>query len=199
MEPAEREGATETHDAVILAGGAARRLGGADKPGLLVGGRPLIVTVVAAVPAARRVVIVGPARAELPGAIVVREEPPGSGPVPALRAGLAEVTATWTVLLAADLPFLRPVHVAELLREAAGRPGAVLVDDAGRDQWLAGVWRSARLRTALAGYSGASLRGLLAPLCPIRVRPVASDERPPWYDCDTAQDVARAEVVWMEE
>ncbi|WP_157431888.1 NTP transferase domain-containing protein, partial [Actinomadura hibisca] len=29
-------------DAVVLAGGRARRLGGADKPAALVGGRPLI-------------------------------------------------------------------------------------------------------------------------------------------------------------
>lgn len=184
----------EVHDAVILAGGAARRLGGADKPGTLVGGRPLIVTVAAAVPAARRLVIVGPSRRELPAAIVVREEPPGSGPVPALRAGLAEVTAPWVVLLAADLPFLRATHVAELLAEAdrpAGRAGAVLVDDEGRDQWLAGVWRGDRLRSALSDYAGTSLRGLLAPLDPVRVRPPAG-ERPPWYDCDTTQDLARA-------
>ncbi|MZF89845.1 NTP transferase domain-containing protein, partial [Streptomyces sp. SID5643] len=30
------------YDAVVLAGGAARRLGGADKPGVRVGGRPLL-------------------------------------------------------------------------------------------------------------------------------------------------------------
>ncbi len=216
------------YDAVILAGGAARRLGGADKPGALVGGRPLIVTVAAAVPAAGRLVIVGPPRPELPAAIAVREEPPGSGPAPALRAGLAEVTAPWTVLLAADLPFLRPAHVAELLRRAYGqqwssgahgahgssgadvssgapgvpgrheRAGAVLVDEDGRDQWLVGAWRSERLRMALSGYAGASLRGLLAPLDPVRVRLPAGD-RPPWYDCDTTQDLARADAAWMEE
>ena len=200
-EPGEPE---PPYDAVILAGGAARRLGGADKPGAVVGGRPLIVTVAAAVAAARRLVIVGPARPELPDAIVVREDPPGAGPVPALRAGLAEVTAAWTTLLAADLPFLRPVHIGALLHAAAGRRGAVLADDAGRDQWLAGVWRSAPLRAALAGYPGASLRGLLAPLDPVRVRPPAGAEPPPWYDCDTAQDLARARAigttaVWQED
>jgi molybdopterin-guanine dinucleotide biosynthesis protein A len=183
-----------TYDAVILAGGAARRLGGVDKPGASVGGRPLIVTVAAAVPAAGRLVIVGPPRPELPGGIAVREEPPGAGPVPALRVGLAEVAAPWTVLLAADLPFLRPAHVADLLtaaRGSGGRSGAVLVDEAGRDQWLAGAWRTERLRSALVAYAGASLRGVLAPLDPVRVRLPAGD-RPPWYDCDTAQDLALA-------
>jgi len=202
-DPVPGTGRDAPYDAVILAGGAARRLGGVDKPGALVGGRPLIVTVTAAVPAAGRLVIVGPPRRELPGAIVVREEPPGSGPVPALRAGLAEVTAPWTVLLAADLPFLLPAHVAELLTAAQGpagpcgahavkvRAGAVLVDEAGRDQWLAGAWRSDRLRRELSGYAGTSLRGILAPLDPVRVRLPAGD-RPPWYDCDTTRDLAMA-------
>ncbi|HEY7487450.1 MAG TPA: NTP transferase domain-containing protein [Streptosporangiaceae bacterium] len=190
------------YDAVILAGGAARRLGGADKPGLLVGGQPLIVTVAAAVAGARRLVIVGPPRPELPRAIVVREDPPGAGPVPALRAGLAEVAAPWTVLLAADLPFLRHADVAALLAEAYGHDGALLVDDAGHDQWLVGAWRTERLRATLAGYSGSSLRGMLAPLEPVRLRS-RTGGRPPWYDCDTEQDVARAQALvqapWMEE
>ena len=36
---------SEAYDAVVLAGGGARRLHGADKPGLLVGGRPLVAWV----------------------------------------------------------------------------------------------------------------------------------------------------------
>ncbi|WP_198601894.1 NTP transferase domain-containing protein, partial [Streptomyces sp. MH60] len=36
------------YDAVVLAGGAARRLGGADKPGLRVGARALLDRVLAA-------------------------------------------------------------------------------------------------------------------------------------------------------
>jgi len=79
-------GVTSGYDAVILAGGRARRLGGLDKPGLDVGARTLVENVVAAVPGARRVVVVGPERG-LRKVIGVREDPPGSGPVPALRAG----------------------------------------------------------------------------------------------------------------
>ncbi|MGW7786766.1 NTP transferase domain-containing protein, partial [Streptomyces tricolor] len=41
-------GAPAPYDAVVLAGGAARRLGGADKPGLRVGGRALLDRVLAA-------------------------------------------------------------------------------------------------------------------------------------------------------
>jgi molybdopterin-guanine dinucleotide biosynthesis protein A len=177
------------YDAVVLAGGRARRLFGADKPGVVVGGRPLVAWVAAAVASAERLILVGPGRPELPSAIVVREDPPGAGPIPALRAGLASVRAAWTAVLAADLPFLRPAHVAELRRAAAGRAGAVLVDGGGRPQWLAGVWRSADLAQALDGYGGASLHGLMEPLAPRLVR---TPEESPWYDCDTPADVATA-------
>lgn len=181
----------EPYDAVILAGGAAARLRGADKPGLLVGGRALVSRVAAAVAGAQRIVLVGPARAELPEAITVREDPPGAGPVPALRTGLESVHAPWVAVLAADLPFLTADDVDALRDQAYDRSGAVFVDDGDRPQWLTGVWRTATLRAALAGYPGASLRGLMSPLDPARVR-AAERRRPAWYDCDTDDDVAQA-------
>ncbi|MFI6453588.1 molybdenum cofactor guanylyltransferase [Streptosporangium amethystogenes] len=190
---------TARHDACVLAGGLARRLGGRDKPALHVSGRPLVESVAAAVPGAGRLVVVGPPRPGLPHAIFRREDPPGGGPVPALRAGLAEVTAPWVALLAADLPFLTAEHVSALL-DAAGagtgttahgegaRAGAVLVDDDGREQWLAGVWHTASLVRALARYEGRSLHGLLAPLDPVTLRLAGQ----PWFDCDTMDDLQRA-------
>lgn len=199
------------YDAVILAGGRASRLGGLDKPGALVGGMPLIGWVAAAVAGARTLVVVGPertvppgrgdgaparsARAALDRAVFTREDPPGSGPIPALRAGLAEVTAEWVVLLAADLPFLEPAHVTALLRAAASAAaGAVLVDDDGGRQWLTGAWRTAVLRDALRTYGGGSLRGLLGPLGPVPVRlPAGREGRPPWFDCDTMSDLKAAD------
>ncbi|GAA3101583.1 molybdenum cofactor guanylyltransferase [Streptosporangium carneum] len=174
------------HDACILAGGLARRLGGCDKPGLRVGGRPLVERVAAAVPDAGRLIVVGSPRPGLPGALFLREDPPGGGPVPALRAGLTAVSAPWVALLAADLPFLAPEHVRALL-EAAGT-GAVLVDGDGREQWLVGVWRTAELTRALARYEGRSLHGLLAPLDPVRITLPGT----PWFDCDTPEDLRRA-------
>jgi molybdopterin-guanine dinucleotide biosynthesis protein A len=185
------DGAPDPFDAVILAGGRARRLGGADKPGMPVGGRPLIARVAEAVSGAERIVVVGPPRPGLEPAIVVREDPPGAGPVPALRAGLAQVRSPRVALLAADLPFLTAADVTRLLRAVSGT-GAVMVDDDGREQWLAGAWRTDRLRAALDGYEGASLRGLLAPLAPVTLASAAG-ERPPWYDCDTPEELARAE------
>ncbi|MBB6172117.1 molybdopterin-guanine dinucleotide biosynthesis protein A [Nocardiopsis mwathae] len=180
-------------DAVILAGGAARRMGGADKPGMDVGGATLLERVAASVPDARRIVVVGPRRPR-PRARYVREDPPGGGPVPALRAGLAEVEAASCALLGADLPFLRPEHIGRLRRAASGRSGAVFVDAAGQRQWLVGFWDTAVLRTALAAYTGRSLRGLLGPLNPA---PVAVPEPgdPALSDCDTPEDLARARAL----
>jgi molybdopterin-guanine dinucleotide biosynthesis protein A len=201
------KGSTARFDVVILAGGAARRLSGRDKPGLVVGGQTLIESVVAAAAGAERITVVGPRRDGLDGVGFVREDPPGAGPVPALRRGLAEVSAPWVAVLAADLPFLRAEHIAVLLNAGllnagllnAGLPdeplGAVLVDDAGREQWLAGCWRTAVLRAALDEYRGESLHGLLRPLNPVLLDPalvVASGEPPPWLDCDTPEDVERA-------
>lgn len=188
-------------DTVILAGGQARRLGGADKPGQLVGARTLAAAVTwAAVEAgSQRIVLVGPQRPELaglaaalPGGLITdREEPPGSGPLPALRCGLGHVHDEWTAVLAADLPFLRPDVLLALLAAArSGETGAVLADDAGQPQWLAGCWRTAALRSALRDYSGAALRGLLAPLDPVVLRCDPADgQPPPWLDCDTPAEL----------
>lgn len=229
---------TPEFDAVILAGGRATRMGGADKPALLVGNDPMVVSVAraAASAGAGRLIIVGPRRdgpvqealaavaagAAAPGdrppaagartgpvgatgagrgaggLRMVREEPPGGGPVTALRAGLAEVTAPWLVLLAADLPFLRGSQLTGLLglALAAGRAGALLADADGRPQWLAGGWQADGLRAALGSYGGSSLHGLLAPLDPV-LMPVTGDgpDPAPWLDCDTPEELAAARLA----
>jgi molybdopterin-guanine dinucleotide biosynthesis protein A len=96
-------------------------------------------------------------------------------------------------VLAADLPFLREAHIGALMAAAAGHRGAILVDGAGRPQWLAGCWRTEDLRRAAAGYQGTSLRGLLGPLAPVLVSLApAPGEPPPWLDCDTPEDLRRA-------
>ena len=180
---------------IVLAGGRGTRLGGRDKPGLVVGGRTLIGAVVAAGTAAgaRQVIVVGPERAGLGGVSFVTEEPPGAGPVPALRRGLAEATPPWVALLAADLPFLRPDDLGTLRRAAAGHHGAVFADDAGRPQWLVGCWQTETLRRAASGYHGTSLGGLLGPLGPVLVRMAPVPGVPaPWLDCDPPEDLDRA-------
>lgn len=179
-----------SYDAIVLAGGGARRLGGVHKPSLDVGGQPVIQRVAAAVPDAARLIVVGPADSAPPRAVLTREEPPGSGPLPALAAGLACVRAQWVAVLAGDLPFLRHSDIVALRQRARGSAGAVLVDAEAREQWLAGVWRVGSLTVSMQGYHGASLGGLFGPLQPVHLSPdVADHEPPPWLDCDTAADL----------
>ncbi|MET9952285.1 DUF6457 domain-containing protein [Streptomyces sp. NPDC006339] len=79
---------TTAYDALVLAGGAARRLGGADKPAVRVGGRPLLDRVLAGCRDARRTVVVADPRPTARPVEWTRESPPGGGPVAALAAGL---------------------------------------------------------------------------------------------------------------
>ncbi|RNL86773.1 molybdenum cofactor guanylyltransferase [Halostreptopolyspora alba] len=183
----------QPYDAVILAGGEARRMGGADKPALDVAGATLLERVAAAVPEAGRTIVVGPGRPS-PEAIYVREEPAGAGPVPALRAGLGAVTAPWFALLAGDLPFLLPRHVRALRDAAREHAGAVYLDSHARRQWLLGVWHTATVRSALTGYSGSSLYRLLDPLEPAALASEEADERPA-LDCDTPEALAWARAL----
>lgn len=206
--------------AVVLAGGRASRLGGADKPGVRIAGRSLLANVASAAigAGACRVVIVGPQRPDLiaelrdggprpPGAAAMSveftsEQPPGAGPVPALRAGLDLIAQPRLVLLAADLPFLRDSHVRALLAAADGAAGAgaMLVDGQGRPQWLASCWGTATLRSALDRYQGSSLGGLLGPLRPTEVTTSAvAGQPPPWLDIDTREDMAEALALAAQE
>jgi molybdopterin-guanine dinucleotide biosynthesis protein A len=102
-------------------------------------------------------------------------------------------------VLAADLPFLGDAQVTALVTAAVGAAGdaagAVVADESGMAQWLAGCWDTGRLRDGLAGYAGGSLRGLLRPMRPAMIQAAAPDGAPsPWLDCDTPAelDAARA-------
>ncbi|MDG9718450.1 NTP transferase domain-containing protein [Streptomyces sp. DH24] len=184
------------YDAVVLAGGAARRLGGADKPGLRVGGRALLDRVLTACADARATVVVADPRPTARPVAWAREEPPGGGPLAALDAGLRHTGADHVLVLSADLPFLAPATVRRLLAalRAGDADGALLTDADGRDQPLVAAYRSAVLRRDLAalsarhgGLAGLPLRRLTGGLQLTRVAdPVAS------FDCDTWDDIATA-------
>ncbi|MFB7258270.1 NTP transferase domain-containing protein [Streptomyces nojiriensis] len=183
-----------SYDAIVLAGGAARRLGGADKPALSVGGRALLDRVLDACPDARTTVVVGGRRATARPVCWTREDPPGGGPVAALDAGLRRTTAGLVLVLSADLPFLDRETVRALL-DAPGADGAMLRDPDGRDQPLVAAYRAEPLRREIAllaaehgTLTGLPLRALTAELDLARVtsRPLAS------FDCDTWDDLAAA-------
>jgi molybdopterin-guanine dinucleotide biosynthesis protein A len=183
------------YDAIVLAGGRGRRFGGVDKAELGVGGRSLLERVLTALAEAGRVVVVGPARRLPAGVLATSERPPGGGPVAALAAGLELVEAPLVAVLACDLPFVT-VHtlgtlVAALQAAADVADGAQLVDESGRSQPLAAVYRTSRLRAALASVARVSNSPVHVMLEGMAMVAVATDPEQTW-DCDTWEDLDRA-------
>jgi molybdenum cofactor guanylyltransferase len=191
--------------AVILAGGQGRRLGGRDKPAMMLDGRRLLDRALDAVGrdggGGCPTVVVGPPR-DLPGWVIsCREDPSGGGPAAAVAAGVAvlpELPANAIVaVLAADLPGITGDTIdrlcAALTAATPSAPmanapaGALLVDSADRRQYLTGVWRLAGLADAIGRrerWNGAPLRELLAPVPVIEIPGVGRETA----DIDTPDD-----------
>ncbi|MFC9242991.1 DUF6457 domain-containing protein [Streptomyces sp. NPDC057136] len=185
------------YDAIVLAGGAAKRLGGADKPGVRVGGRSLLDRVLAACAGAGTTVVVGGRRPTGRPVTWTREVPVGGGPLAALGAGVRHTTAEHVLVLSADLPFLGASIVGALLAAAGegSREGALCTDPGGRDQPLVAMYRAEPLRRELAllatehgSIAGLPLRLLTAELDLARVEAGPLDS----FDCDTWEDIATA-------
>ncbi|MFI9580725.1 NTP transferase domain-containing protein [Streptomyces sp. NPDC052236] len=185
------------YDAIVLAGGGAKRLGGSDKPAVSVGGRPLLNRVLGVCRDAGRTIVVGGRRATARPVVWAREEPPGGGPLAALDAGVRQVEAQAVLVLSADLPFLGERTVRQLIGAlgTSGREAALLTDPGGRDQPLVAAYRTEPLRRELAllatehgSLSGLPLRLLTQELDLARVdaEPLAS------FDCDTWEDISAA-------
>jgi len=197
-------------DAIVLAGGRARRLGGASKPDVEVGGVALLDRALAAVAGAVHVVVVGPPQVARPGIATVLEDPPDGGPVAGLAAGLDALPADGpdlVVVLACDVPGAGRV-LPDLLAAAtggvpAGGPtsaeatvvdGARMVGAEGRPQHLVAVYRRTSLRTALDGLPavhGAAVHRLVAGL---RLVDVVDDDEAT-ADADTWADVERLDAT----
>lgn len=158
--------ATAGLDAVVLAGGASRRWGGADKLAATIDGHSVLRWTVSGLlrGGASRVVCAGPARPlgdEVDRRVVwCSEAPAGSGPIAGIRAALAHVETTMCWLSAGDQPLFAGA-MPDLSAAIADRPGVdavVLVTDA-RRQHLAALWRTpalARSATTMAGDAAVS-------------------------------------------
>lgn len=165
--------------AVILAGGTAVRLGGADKAGIELAGRTFLEHALAAVASAGEVVVVGEQVPTSRPATFVREDPPLGGPVAGLVAGRRALATTPDVILvmAVDMPRVTGATVTRLLGAVGAHDGSVLVDDSGRSQLVLAV-RTDRLDAATpADPHGHSVRGLLAPLDLAEVAAVGDEAR----------------------
>ncbi|MGN6331019.1 MAG: molybdenum cofactor guanylyltransferase [Motilibacteraceae bacterium] len=177
---------SRAYDVVVLAGGAGSRLGGVDKPGLDMGGRSSLDRVLDAVVGAGRVVVVGSERPTSRPVDWTREDPPGSGPLAGLRAGLPLLAADVVVLLAADLPLLDAATVDRLVAAVPAGGAALLVDAGGHEQYLLGAYDRTALAAAVAEVE--PHRGIKHVVARLAVVPVA-DESGAAVDVDTWEDV----------
>ena len=210
-------GRTLRWDAIIVAGGRARRLGGIDKTALVWQGRSLLDGVLASASGARRICVVG-SEADLPASVLrTIEEPRWGGPAAAIVAGLdalaadagalVDRAADWVVLLAADLVRADNavvVLLAELERLlSAARigtephpvvDGLISVDADGRRQPLLAVYRTSALTSSArthASVQNMSVTGLIGGLNLVELHlPDALSD-----DIDTPADAARLGII----
>ena len=183
-------------DAIVLCGGEARRLDGADKGAVIVGGRSLLDRALDAVGEALTIVAVGPRAATERPVTWTQERPPGGGPVAGIAAGLAFTTQPVVVVLGVDFPFVDRACVERIVAALADKDGAILADDTGRHQFLVGAYRRAALIDVMDSRAprDMSVKELIADL----ELTIIEDPRSA-RDCDTWEEVAEAEELIVEE
>ena len=178
-------------DAIVLAGGRGRRLGGVDKGSLPFAGRSLLDTALAGVSGARTVVVVGdpvPTQREV---VWARESPAYGGPVAGLYAGLDALAGDGpdrvVVVVAVDMPHLTRATGARLRAALSSHAAAVLADAEGRRQLAFATTRRALSAIRPAKVSGASVRSLWRGVDVVEVAAVGAEA----LDVDTPEDLDR--------
>jgi molybdopterin-guanine dinucleotide biosynthesis protein A len=109
--------------AAILAGGHARRFGGADKASLVVGGARIIERQLAALASVTddiRIVSNDPDRYAVLGVRVIQDQIRDAGPLGGLHAALVDAAHHGVIVLACDLPFVTPALLETLAIEFGG-------------------------------------------------------------------------------
>jgi molybdopterin-guanine dinucleotide biosynthesis protein A len=176
---------------LILAGGAARRMGGGDKPLLQLAGQTMLARIIAALaPAPIAISANGdPARfgATLP---VLPDEYPGQGPLAGVLAGLdwaASLGAPALLTVPGDTPLIPP-GLATLLA-----PAPSVAESGGRVHHLVALWpvgAAAALRDWLAKPGSRSVRAFAETLAMRRVAFTGD----PFANVNTPSDLAALEA-----
>lgn len=211
--------------AVVVAGGASRRLNHVPKASLSDGTNTLLGCALDAVAAASPRVVVGPESLPLPsGVLRTREDPPFLGPAAAIHAGLECIAADcersqaplpeWCLILGVDTPRIAPavqqlIAAAQSAERAAGfsPTGSEAPTDSessagfwgvaeGIYQPLVGIYRFEAIRSVFStGTTDASVRSFLRRLNPAAVQMSAADTA----DVDTweqAQALGYTTSLW---
>ena len=210
--------------AVVVAGGASRRLNHVPKASLSDGTSTLLDCALEAVAAASPRVVVGPESLPLPPAVLrTRVDPPFSGPAAAIHAGLECIAAAcersqtpvpnWCLILGVDTPRIAPA-VQQLIAAARNAEQTCAEHAAGFSptdseasagfwgvsegiyQPLVGIYRFEAIRSVFStGTTDASVRSFLRRLNPAAVQMSAADTA----DVDTweqAQALGYTTSLW---
>ncbi|MCW2782161.1 MAG: molybdopterin-guanine dinucleotide biosynthesis protein [Marmoricola sp.] len=176
---------------IILAGGTAVRLGGADKATIDIAGRTLLEHAIDAMIDLAEVVVVGiPVPTNRP-VTFLREDPPGGGPAAGLLAGLSGFPRLpdLVVVLAVDMPCVTAATIRRLTRSMVD-DGALLADESGRRQPLCGVYSTAALQAHRPPYEqefGLSVHALIGNLRLAEVAGIGDEAR----DVDSWDDLTQ--------
>lgn len=207
--------------AVVVAGGASRRLNHVPKASLSDGTNTLLGCALEAVDAASPRVVVGPESLPLPsGVLRTREDPPFSGPAAAIHAGLECIAAdcersqtpvpNWCLILGVDTPRIAPavqqlIAAARAAEQSSVGQSAPAGSEASAGFWgvaegiyqpLVGIYRFEAIRSVFStGTTDASVRSFLRRLNPAAVEMSAADTA----DVDTweqAQALGYTTSLW---
>ena len=207
--------------AVVVAGGASRRLNHVPKASLSDGTSTLLDCALEAVAAASPRVVVGPESLPLPsGVLRTREDPPFSGPAAAIHAGLECIAADcersqaplpeWCLILGVDTPRIAPavqqlIAAARAAEQSSVGQSAPAGSEASAGFWgvaegiyqpLVGIYRFEAIRSVFStGTTDASVRSFLRRLNPAAVEMSAADTA----DVDTweqAQALGYTTSLW---
>ncbi len=184
-------------DAIILAGGEGRRMGGADKALLPLGGEPLLARVQARIaPQVRRVAVAAngdPARLA-PFGLPVLPDAERLGPLSGILSGLvwaAAGGADAVLSCPVDAPFV-PADLAARL--AAGGTGPAVAVAGGRLHHATALWPVA-LAAPLAAFLASGAKPRIADFAAAHgVREVAFADARAFVNLNTPADLARAEA-----
>ena len=193
---------------LLLNGGLARRLGGADKGLVALGGRPLIARVIERLrPQCGALAISAngdPARFAVFGLPVLPDNPPDfAGPLAGVLAGLEycarlDAAMTHVATLPTDAPFAPEDFVARLhaARRVSGTTIAVAAS-CGRTHPVAALWPIAlasELRRALTEEGLRKVHDFEA-RCPLALVEWPATPVDPFFNINSPQDLARAEAL----
>ena len=190
--------------AVILVGGAGRRMGGVDKPLIPLGGRPLLRYVIDILaPQTKHIALATRADPEPYrhfGLPLLPDATADQGPQTGLRSARewAKITvpdASHVALLAGDTPFIPSDLLARLGTARSPTPSCIFAASKGQIHYSTGLWplsAHALLEADESDNNDRSLRGLAHHIGFETVE--WTDENDPFFNINSPDDLAEAEL-----